>query len=120
MAVEVAGTMIRVPQGDTGIVKFVPDEPLGEACRALFTVSRRNGGALLRKVLVPDERDGAFYMPLVYEETATMKPDRYEWSLRVVRGGQLDAQGRLTGADGSHTAVLRGQMTVLPVAGGAR
>ena len=120
MAAEVTGTMIRIPQGDTGMVKFVPDEPLDEAYRALFTVSRRNGEALLRKVLVPDEQDGAFYLPFVYEETAAMKPDRYEWSLRVVRGGQLDAQGRLTGADGSHTAVLRGQMTILPVAGGAR
>lgn len=120
MAVEVMGAMIRIPQGDTGVVKFVPEEPLGEAYRALFTISRRNGGALLRKVLVPDERDGAFYMPFAYGETAAMKPDRYEWSLRVVRGGQLDAQGRLVDADGSHTAVLCGQMTVLPVAGGAR
>lgn len=120
MAVDVNGLHICVPQGDTGVVKFVPEEPLGEAYRALFTVSRRNGGAMLRKVLVPNAQDGAFYMPFVYGETAAMKPDRYDWSLRVVRGGQLDGNGRLTDADSIHTAVLCGQMTILPVAGGAR
>ena len=120
MAVEVYGTMIRIPQGDTGNVKFAADGALSESDRALFTVVRRGGGMILRKVLSPEMNDNAFHMAFVYGETARMRPDSYEWSLRVVRGGKLDASGRLEDTQGSHTAILRGTLTILPVAGGAR
>lgn len=120
MAVDVMGNHIRLPQGDTGAVKFEADSPIEPDCRALFTLSRQNGVALLRKVLVPDEEEQAFYLPFVYSETAEMKPDSYEWSIRVVQGSVLDGQGRLLDAKFSHTDVLRGRMTILPVAGGAR
>ena len=120
MAVEVHGTMIRIPQGDTGNVKFVADGELSESDKALFTIARRDGSAVLRKVLPPDLGDNAFHMAFVYEDTAKLRPDNYEWSLRVVRGGKLDASGRLEDTQGSHTAILRGTLTFLPVAGGAR
>lgn len=120
MAVEVHGMHIRIPQGDTGNVKFAADGALSESDRALFTVVRRGGGMLLRKVLSPDVNDNAFHMAFVYGETAGMRPDSYEWSLRVVRGGVLDAAGRLEDTQGSHTAILCGTLTILPVAGGAR
>lgn len=120
MAVEAFGTQIRVPQGDTGNVKFVADGALDSSDRALFTLARRNGGVILRKVLTPDLSDNAFHMAFVHSETAGMRPDSYEWSLRVVRGGVLDGDGRLEDTQGSHTAILRGVMTVLPVAGGAK
>ena len=120
MAVEVNGTMIRIPQGDTGNVKFVADGELSESNKALFTIARRDGSAVLRKVLSVDESDKAFHLPFAYSETARMQPDSYEWSLRVVRGGKLDASGRLEDTQGSHTAILRGTLTILPVAGGAR
>ena len=120
MAVQAMGMQIRIPQGDTGCVKFVADGALVESDRALFTVARRGGGVILRKVLAPDTGDSAFHMAFVYEDTAKLKPDSYEWSLRVVRGGVLDGDGRLEDTQGSHTAILRGTLTILPVAGGAR
>lgn len=120
MAVQAMGTQIRIPQGDTGHVRFVADAALDESDRALFTVARPGGGMILRKVLVPDMDENAFYLPFVYEETAGMKPDRYDWSLRVVRGGMLDDRGRIASAVNSQTAILRGRLIILPVAGGAR
>ena len=120
MAVEVRGTMIRIPQGDTGNVKFAADGDLSDWDKALFTLARRDGSTILRKVLPPDLGDNAFHMAFVYEDTAKLRPGSYEWSFRVVRGGAFDANGRLTGAQGSHTAVLKGQLNVMEVAGGAR
>lgn len=120
MAVEAIGTQIRLPQGDTGNVKFVADGALDSSDRALFTLARRGGGVILRKVLPPNMDDSAFHMAFVYADTAKLRPDSYEWSLRVVRGGVLDDDGRITETQGSHTAILRGVMAVLPVAGGAR
>lgn len=120
MAVQASGTQIRIPQGDTGNVKFAADGALSENDRALFTLARRDGGVILRKVLPPDLADSAFHMAFVYEDTAKLRPDSYEWSLRVVRGGVLDSSGKLTDAQGSHTPILRGTLTILPVAGGAK
>lgn len=121
MAVEANGMLIRIPQGDTGNVKFVAEEgEIADGDKALFTVASRSGGALLRKVLTPNMSDRAFHLPFVYEDTATMKPDTYEWSLRVVRDGTFDDKGRITAVHGSHTPILRGKLTILPVAGGAR
>ena len=120
MAVEAMGSRIRIPQGDTGNVKFIADETLREGDRALFTIARRSGGTVLRKVLLPDMNDNAFHMPFVYGETASMRPDSYEWSLRVVRDGSLNDGGYLTDTRECHAAILRGVLTVLPVAGGAR
>ena len=120
MAVEAMGNTIRVPQGDTGVVKFVPEESeIGADDRALFTIASRNGAAILRKVIAPQE-NGEFHLPFVYEDTARMKPDTYEWSLRVVRNGMFDANGKIVSVDAVHTPVMLGKMTVLPVAGGAR
>ena len=104
MAVEVHGTMIRIPQGDTGNVKFVADGELSESDKALFTIARRDGSAVLRKVLSVDASDKAFHLPFAYSETAHMRPDSYEWSLRVVRGETLDASGRRTGRQAAKSA----------------
>ena len=121
MAVQVNGTLIQIPQGDTGVVKFVyADAGIAATQRALFTAASRNGSAILRKVLSADEHAGAFYLPFVYADTATMKPDTYDWSLRLISGGMLDENGKIMSAQGSHTAVLRGRLMILPVAGGAR
>lgn len=121
MAIEVSGTMLRIPQGDTGTVKFVAEEgELAQEDQGVFTLARRDGSAILRKVLPVDPNEHAFHMTFVYEDTARLKPGGYEWSLRVVRGGTFDESGRLTAAQGQHTAVLRGRMSVLGYAGGAR
>lgn len=120
MAVEAMGNTIRMPQGDTGVVKFVPDKrEIASDDRALFTVVNRSGATLLRKVLSPDD-DGVFRLPFVYDDTARMKPDTYEWSIRVVHNATLDASGKIVSVDTMHTPVTLGKMVVLTVAGGAR
>ena len=119
MAVEVLGNAIRMPVGDTGAVKFVADS--GEAAendKGVFTLARRDGPAILRKIL-PLNGD-AFDMVFVREDTVGLKPDAYEWSFRVVRDGVFDASGRIEDAKGQHTPILKGKLTVLPVAGGAK
>ena len=121
MAVEAMGMQIRIPQGDTGSVKFTYDK--GEVSaedRALFTVANQSGAPILRKVLSSNDTDLAFHLPFAYDETSGMKPGSYDWSLRVVRGGTFDANGKITAVKGSHTAILKGKLTILPVAGGAR
>ena len=121
MAAEAMGNQIRIPQGDTGVVKFVYDKSeVAETDKAIFTVASQNGNAMLRKILEPNEGDSAFHLPFTHEETAAIKPGAYDWSLRVVRGGVFDANGRLTSAQGSHTTILKGRLTILSVAGGAR
>lgn len=121
MAVEVIGRSIQIPQGDTGVVKFLVEKTeIGESDRALFTVASRSRGTILRKVLTPGEEEGVFRLPFVYEDTAALKPDSYEWSLRVARNGTFNEKGRITDVGELHTPILKGRLTVLPVAGGAR
>ena len=121
MAIDVYGTRMRMAQGDTGSVKFaVETGEITDADKGVFTLARRDGTAILRKILPPDLKENAFPMALVYEDTVKLKPDSYEWSLRVVRDGTFDAGGRLTGAQSAHTPVLRGTLDVMKVAGGAR
>ena len=121
MAVEAMGMQIRIPQGDTGSVKFTyEDGEVSAEDRALFTVANQSGAPMLRKVLSPNDSDKAFHLPFTYEETSGMRPGSYDWSLRVIRDGTLDANGKITAVKGSHTAILRGKLTILPVAGGAR
>ena len=121
MAVEVLGTQIRVPQGDTGAVKFVCNPGvIADSDRAMFTVSTRNGGVVMRKVLSPQIENIEFHLPLVFSDTSAMRPDTYEWSLRIVRGGTFGENGKILSADGINTPVIKGRMTIIPVAGGAR
>ena len=121
MAIEVSGTMLRIPQGDTGTVKFAADEgELSMEDQGVFTLARRDGTAILRKFLSPDLEENAFHMAIVHEDTARLRPGQYDWSLRVIRGGTFDGEGRLTGAQSQNTAVLRGRMSVLSCAGGVR
>lgn len=120
MAVEVAGTSIRIPQGDTGVVRFIasPADGIEEGDKGVFTLARRDGAAILRKIMSAE--NGEFYMMFVYEDTAKLRPDAYEWSMRVVRGAEFDASGKILGADVQHTAVINGRLSVVAAAGGAR
>lgn len=88
--------------------------------RGVFTLTRRGGGAILRKILPPDTESNLFHMAFVYEDTATLRPEEYLWSFKVVRNGVFNADGRLEETQGQHTAVLRGKLHVMPTAGGAR
>lgn len=119
--VKVHGISICIPQGDTGLVKFtVEGAELTEDDLGIFTIARRDGTPLLRKILPPAENENAFHLPFTYEDTATMKPDTYNWSLRVVDKGTFDAKGRLVGATQLQTAVPQGVLTIREVAGGTR
>lgn len=129
MAVEAMGMQIRIPQGDTGNVKFVADSgnmniasngKIEPEDRALFTIVSRSGAMILRKVLSPNEELTEFQLPFVYDDTAKLKPDTYEWSLRIVREGVFDANGRITSVKNVHTPVMAGKFIVMPVAGGAK
>lgn len=121
MAVEALGVQIRIPQGDTGCVKFVYEPGMVKAeDRALFTVATRSGIPVIRKVLSPGDMEDAFHLPFMYDETSVMKPDTYEWSLRVIRGGELDENGRIVSVQHSQTAILKGRLTIMPVPGGAK
>ncbi|MBQ8618245.1 MAG: hypothetical protein IJ418_12175 [Clostridia bacterium] len=121
MGVRISGNLIQIPQGDTGSVKFVFEEgTAAEKDRAVFTLVRHGGPVIMRKILTPNLGDHAFHMMFVHDDTANLRPDTYEWSLRVVRGAVFDANGRLMSVQGQHTAVLSGRMAVLRVAGGAK
>lgn len=121
VAIEISGNTIQIPQGDTGTVKFVAEKgEVTSADKGVFTLAQRSGMAILRKVLLPDMSDNTFHMPFVYDDTAKLRPDNYEWSFRVVRGGTFDASGKLMNVQGQHTAVLKGRLHVLALAGGAR
>lgn len=119
MAIDVMGSMIRMPVGDTGTIKFVADEgALSTEDKGVFTIARRDGTPILRQILPPDLEANTYHMALAYEDTAKLKPDAYEWSFAVVRGGTFDASGKLVSVKGKHTAVLAGKLNIMPVAGG--
>lgn len=121
MAIEVSGTLIRIPQGDTGTVKFaVQKGRLSEEDQGVFTLARRDGPAILRKILPPDLKENAFHMTLVHEDTEKLHLGQYDWSMRVIRGGTFDGEGRLTSVQSQNTVVLRGKMSVMNFAGGVR
>ena len=121
MAVKVNGTIIQIPQGDTGMVRFVAEEErITTEDRGVFTLARRDGTAILRKLMEPDVERNAFSMMFVYEDTARIRPGGYDWSLRIVRNGVFDGNGRLTAAQGQHTPVMKGRLQILSTAGGAR
>lgn len=120
MSVRVSGNLIQIPQGDTGVVKFVFEEGTTAEDRGVFTLAQRGGQAIMRKILEPDLNERVFQMTFVHEDTANLGPGSYEWSLRVVRDGAFDASGKLTGLKSLHTAVLGGRLIVLRIAGGAK
>ena len=121
MAIEVHGSMIRVPQGDTGIIKFVADDgEITEQDKGVFTLARRDGTAVLRQILQPDMETKTFQTALAYEDTEKLRPGTYAWSFAMVKDAVFDDGGRLTDAKSKHTAVLMGRMDILPVAGGMK
>ena len=121
MAVEVHGTSIRIPQGDTGLVKFVCEgETVSDGMVGIFTVARRDGEAILRKLLPAVTETNSFDMAFAYGDTDKMRPDSYEWSFRVAGEGVFDTSGRLTGAKSLNTQVVKGVLHIVRVAGGSR
>ena len=121
MSVDVHGISICVPQGNTGLVMFtVEGAELTDEDRGIFTVVRRDGVPLLRKILPPGESENAFLLPFTYEDTATLKPDIYNWSFRVVSEGAFDEKGHLMDAVHHCTAVPNGILNVQEVTGGTR
>lgn len=119
MAVEVLNErVIRLPQGDTGVVRFVAEAPVSSEDKGVFTLARRNGAAILRKILPIDADGESFVMAFTHEDTANLRPDRYEWSFRIVRSAT--AGGELAGIERQGTPIRAGRLIVARVAGGVR
>lgn len=121
MAIQILGRTIRLPRGETDLVKFkVTGAKITDQHRAVFTLARQNGEIVLRKVLPPNVEEQSFGMMFVYADTADLKTGTYDWSLRVMLDLEISAEGRIEGARGQATLEDRGRFELGQVAGGAR
>ena len=112
----VSGRTIRLSRGDTGIIPFrVEGVTLTEADRAVFTVKRRNGAALIQKVIAPE--DNIFYVPFINDETDGWKEGEYSWDIRIALGAVLDQAGRVTDGREIITPWAPGMLEVVKVVG---
>lgn len=112
----ISGRAIRLSRGDTGIIPFrVEGVTLSEKDRAVFTVRRPTGAALLQKVIAPE--GNVFYVPFTNEETDGWKTGSYEWDLRIALDAVMDAQGRVTDGREVITPWAPGKLEVVKVVG---
>lgn len=112
------GSCIVGYQGDTGGVAFevtLNGEAPQESDLALFTVARRNGSVVLQKVIAPQE--GRYRVPFVHEDTCSLKPDEYEWELRIACEAVVDGEGKITGMNELHTVYAGKRLIVKEVNG---
>lgn len=91
---DVLGRTIRISRGDTGLIRFRAEGvALTEKDLCVFTVKRRSGGAVLEKVVEPE--DGAYLIPFTSKETEIPVGD-YEWDIRIALDAVTDGTGRVT------------------------
>ena len=113
---KVCGRTIQVSQGDTGVLHFdVEDMPLGKRDRAVFTVKKRTGGVIMRKIAAPE--GNVFRIPFVNADTQSWKPDTYEWDLRIVLDPVYGAGGDVTDGREVITPFPPGALMVMKVVG---
>lgn len=81
------GNRIRITQGDTGVLRYVPQTSrvFTETDRAVFTARKRNGEQLVKLMLVPDA-SGAVRIPFTHEVTKEWPDGRHEWQIRYFFG----------------------------------
>ena len=112
----VSGRKIRLSRGDTGIIPFrVEGVTLTNADRAVFTVKRKSGAALIQKVIAPEEN--IFYVPFTNDETDGWKEGEYSWDIRIALDAVLDAEGRVTDGREVITPWAPGRLDVVKVVG---
>lgn len=113
---EVNGRMIRISRGDTGLIAFETDgASLTEKDRAVFTVKRRNGGMVMQKVIAPE--DGKILLPFISSDTEKLRPDTYEWDIRLVIEAIEDEAGRVTDGREVLTPFPPGEFTIVRTVG---
>ena len=121
MAIQIVGSTIKLPKGETDLLKFkINGAEITEQHRAVFTLARQSGEAVLRKVLPPDVEAQTFGMMFVYTDTADLKTGAYDWSLRVFLDLKIGEDGRIEDARGQATLEDRGRFVLEQIAGGAR
>lgn len=92
---DVNGRTIRISRGDTGLIRFAAEGiELTEKDLCVFTVKRRSGGAVMQKVIEPEEN--AYLIPFTNADTEIPVGD-YEWDIRIALDAQTDGTGRVTG-----------------------
>lgn len=113
---EVHGNCIRISAGDTGVIRFEAEGiELTPSDRAVFTVKRRGGGAVIRKIVEPE--GNAILVPFVNGDTEKLHADSYEWDIRYVLDAQLDGRGEVTDGREVITPFAPGNLQVMKVVG---
>lgn len=81
----VLGRRIRISQGDNLMIRIrlKSETDFTEADKAVFTVRRRGGGAVLERVVLPIAENGDVILALDNEITRKWRPGPYEWDLRI-------------------------------------
>lgn len=82
-----SGNRIRITQGDTGVLRYVPQTKhvFGEEDHAVFTV-KQTGGKELAKMTMGVEEDGTVRIPFTHETTKEWPAGRHEWQIRYFFG----------------------------------
>lgn len=121
MALEIFGTTVYMARGETSPVRFeVTEGEIYAEDRGVFTIAKKSGEPVLRKIIEPDTQENAFLMMLVFEDTADLRAGAYDWSFRVVRNARFDEAGRIEEAQMNNTVIAEGELRLERVAGGAR
>lgn len=81
------GNRIRITQGDTGVLRYVPQSSrvFSDKDSAVFTARKRDGGQLARLTLTPDA-GGAVRIPFTNDVTKAWPDGRHEWQIRYFFG----------------------------------
>ena len=115
---DVSGLHIRITQGDSGLLTLQPRGRCAftDADRAVFTVRRASGGALMTAALIPDG-EGRVQVPFLSRETAKWRPGVYEWDVRYVLDAEEDGDGNVTGGREVITPMRPAALEVLRAVG---
>lgn len=114
---EISGTRITITRGDTALLSITAEGvALTKNDRAVFTVSRGNGGILMEKVAVPD-RENRVLIPFLNSETQGWREGSYSWDVRYVLGALTDERGRVIDGDEVLTPIRPGELTVIKAVG---
>lgn len=121
MAVEIRGTTICMPCGETDPVRFeITEGEITEEDRGVFTIAEKSGKPLLRKIIAPNEERTGFDMMFTFDDTAEMRAGGYEWSFRVVKDAQIGDNGKIERLKTQQTPIARGELRLMGPAGGAK
>lgn len=112
----IRGRTIELSAGDTGVIRFsAQGVTLTPADRVMFTVRRKNGDAVICKLVTPDGNE--VLIPFVNEDTEHLRADTYEWDVRYVLDAQMDGTGAVVSGREVITPFMPGSLHVMKVVG---